>query len=479
MGNRHSHDESPPDWDSKQWAERELREAQERQKQAEEAARRAGEAAERAAREAEEQRQKKRDAQLAAERAAQAAREAAERIRQQEEEAEQRAREEAETRAREEAEARAREEAEAHAREEAEACAREEAEARAREEAEARAHEEAEARAREEAETRAREEAEARAREEAETRAREQQARTERILQERQRQEEEARRQRAIEEETRRTRRAKEEAERKAREAAELARRVQAEREELERQLRRGIQPVVRPTLEEIRLAKAKVQYDDAMFHFAVAGIAGSGKSSLINALCGMNNSDPNAAPTGVNETTMEISRYVDTTHPEQFAWYDVPGSGTLGTPDWQYFNSQGLYVFDCVLVLVNNRFTVTDQAILRNCHHFQIPTFIVRSKSDQHILNLMMDMGFDSDVEDTDSREQFFNIARERYISGTRQSVKDNLATANLPDQRVYIVSKKTLFSAAQNRQPMGMIDEVELLTDLYSVAYRSGRFA
>ncbi|KIK21856.1 hypothetical protein PISMIDRAFT_103351 [Pisolithus microcarpus 441] len=267
--------------------------------------------------------------------------------------------------------------------------------------------------------------------------------------------------------------------ERKAREAAELARRVQAEREELERQLRRGIQPVVRPTLEEIRLAKAKVQYDDAMFHFAVAGIAGSGKSSLINALCGMNNSDPNAAPTGVNETTMEISRYVDTTHPEQFAWYDVPGSGTLGTPDWQYFNSQGLYVFDCVLVLVNNRFTVTDQAILRNCHHFQIPTFIVRSKSDQHILNLMMDMGFDSDMEDTDSREQFFNIARERYISGTRQSVKDNLATANLPDQRVYIVSKKTLFSAAQNRQPMGMIDEVELLTDLYSVAYRSGRFA
>ncbi|KAI6115192.1 P-loop containing nucleoside triphosphate hydrolase protein [Pisolithus croceorrhizus] len=231
------------------------------------------------------------------------------------------------------------------------------------------------------------------------------------------------------------------------------------------------------PTLEEIRLARANLQYDDAMFHFAIAGIAGSGKSSLINALCGMNNSDPNAAPTGVNETTMRISRYVDTAHPEQFAWYDVPGSGTSGTPDWQYFNSQGLYVFDCIVVLFNNHFTTTDLAILTNCHHFQIPVFIVRSKSDQHILNLMMDMSYDPD-KDTDSREQFYNVARERFISETRQTVKTNLAEANLPDQRVYIVSKKTLFGAVKNKRSKGMIDEVELLTDLYSEAYRSGRF-
>ncbi|KAI6034699.1 P-loop containing nucleoside triphosphate hydrolase protein [Pisolithus microcarpus] len=425
MGGSHSHE---PDWaaiERAQREQRELQEAQERQRQAEEAARWAREAAERAAREAEEQRQREHEAQLAAERAAQAARAEAERMRRQKEETER-----AERRAREEAEARAREE-----RARAERIAREMEEERRRQEAGRLAAVAA--------------------------------------------REEEARRLRAIEEETRRAKRAQEEEERKAREAAEAARKAQAEREDVERQLKKGIQPVVMPTVQEIRLAKAKVQYEDAIFHFAVAGIAGSGKSSLINALCGMNNNDPNAAATGVNETTLTISRYVDTAHGEQFAWYDVPGSGTLTIPDWQYFNSQGLYVFDCILVLFNNRFTMTDQAILANCHRFQIPTFIVRSKSDQHIFNLMKDMGYDPDEEDADNREQFYRVAREQYVSETRQSVKNNLAEANLPDQRVYIVSNKTLFGAVKDKGPKRMIDEVELLTDLYCEAYRSNKFA
>ncbi|KAI6115196.1 hypothetical protein EDD16DRAFT_1708830 [Pisolithus croceorrhizus] len=210
MGSNNSR-QPPPEWDAMEFAQRELREAEERQRQAEEAARRAREAAERAAREAEEQRQRGRDARLAAERAAQAAREAAERIRQQREDAE-------------------------------------------------------------------------------------------------------------------RTERAKEEVERKAWEAVE--------REELEILLNKGIQPVVIPTLADIRLAKAKVQYNDAMFHFAIAGIASSGKSPLTNAFCGMNdNNRADATPAGANETTLEISRYVDTAHGEQFPWYDVPSSGTLMTP--------------------------------------------------------------------------------------------------------------------------------------------------
>ncbi|KAI9569295.1 interferon-inducible GTPase-domain-containing protein [Boletus coccyginus] len=429
MGGGHS-SHCEPDWGAiereRQAAEEARRWAEEQQRMAEEAARQAQEAAQRAAREAEEQRRREHEAQLAAEWAARAAWEEAERIRREVEAA-------------------------AHAAR----VAQEQAEARAREE-----HERQE---------RMRRELEA---ERERARAAEEAARLAAIAA----REEEERRQRAREEEMRRAREEQAAAEAAAREAAEQARKAREEREEVERQLKEGIQPVVMPTADELRAAKEKVQYKNGIFHFAVAGLAGSGKSSLINAFCGMSNQDPNAAPTGVVETTLEVGRYSDPNHPDQFAWYDVPGSGTLKIPDWQYFNSQGLYVFDCVIVLFNNRFTMTDQAILTNCRRFRIPTFIVRSKADQHIRNLAQETGYDSDDE-VETKDRMYKAAREQFITETRRSVKENLLEAQLPDQRVYIVSHKVLLGIVRDKSPKRTIDELNLLRDLHNEAYKSRR--
>jgi GTPase SAR1 family protein len=233
---------------------------------------------------------------------------------------------------------------------------------------------------------------------------------------------------------------------------------------EAERKWREGIRPVVWPTTRQVEEAKRKHQYTDGLFHFAITGIAGSGKSSLLNAFRGLRNDTAGSAPTGIVETTRQTTRYPDSDARNPFVWYDIPGAGTILTPDWQYFTAHGLFVFDCIIVLFDNRFMETDIAILRNCRRFNIPAYIVRSKSNQHITNLMVDNGYDSDDEDGELREE----AREQFIRETRATVEVNLKDADLPPQRVYIVSKDDLLRLVTGKRVKNLIDEKELCEDL-----------
>ncbi|KAI9569305.1 P-loop containing nucleoside triphosphate hydrolase protein, partial [Boletus coccyginus] len=213
-------------------------------------------------------------------------------------------------------------------------------------------------------------------------------------------------------------------AEEMARTAAEETRKAIEAKEEAERRLKDGIQPVVTPSSEELAEAKRRIQYKGDCYHFAIAGISGGGKSSLVNAFRGLRSLDPGSAAVGVTETTLHMARYPDVKPENPFVWYDIPGAGTLKCRDWQYFNDQGLYIFDCIIMLFDNRFTMTDIAILVNARRFSIPTYIVRSKADQHIRNVMMDMGYDSegdDEEDVERRNRLYKAARKQFIEKTR----------------------------------------------------------
>ncbi|KAI6011312.1 interferon-inducible GTPase-domain-containing protein [Pisolithus marmoratus] len=248
---------------------------------------------------------------------------------------------------------------------------------------------------------------------------------------------------------------------------------AEAAQREAEERLRNGIQPVILPTHEEVEAAKARVAYQEGIFHFAVAGVAGAGKSSLINALRGVRNNERGAAGVGVVETTSTTGRYPYPNSDNPFVWYDIPGAGTLSQPDWLYFNNQGLFVFDCIIVLFDNRFTQTDAAILTNCRRFQIPTYIVRSKADVHISNVLNDTGYDPDEDEGDQYQSLYVQAREQFITATRATVQRNLQDANLPDQKVYIVSNRNILTITKRRKlSPEIIDEFELMKDLLEEA-------
>ncbi|TFY57758.1 hypothetical protein EVJ58_g6836 [Rhodofomes roseus] len=248
-------------------------------------------------------------------------------------------------------------------------------------------------------------------------------------------------------------------AERDAEQMADAARRATTD---AERQRLAGEQPLASPTLAQREAAKRKIGYEDGLFHFAVAGVSGSGKSSLINALRGLRNKDRGAAPTGVVETTDEIVRYHDPQADRSYVWYDVPGAGTLSVPDWQYFTDMGLYVFDCIIVVCDNRFTQTDVAILRNCLRFQIPTLVTTWGG----------VGDDDEDEDDEDVGERRKRARERYIQGTHQVVERDLQAAGLPPQHVYLVDKDVLLKIVRGRQAKGRIDEKELLRRIFELA-------
>jgi GTP-binding protein EngB required for normal cell division len=260
--------------------------------------------------------------------------------------------------------------------------------------------------------------------------------------------------------------------------------------------LQQGIRPIVMPSQAQVQAAMERVQYDPEKLHFAVCGTSGSGKSSLINAFRGLGLRGAGAAAVGVTETTSKITRYPDPRSEvpySRFVWYDIPGAGTTAVSDWQYFNDQGLFVFDFIIMVYDVRFTKIDVGIMENCYRFNIPVFIVRSKADQHIDNMMKVEEIDSTPGDADY-EDIYQETKSRYVEATKADFDNHmekLAEALEVDardrqmilhQRVYVVSSANVRGLLQSGAKKGtgvnkrlrIIDEVLLVEDMLRTAAR-----
>jgi GTP-binding protein EngB required for normal cell division len=232
-----------------------------------------------------------------------------------------------------------------------------------------------------------------------------------------------------------------------------------------------GVWPTIHLTLEQYEAKKREYGYQKNLFHIAVVGSAGAGKSSLINALLGLKNQDPGAAPVGIVETTSKVARYPHQKYPA-IVLYDVPGAGTPNVPACKYFLDKGLYIFDCIIVVINDRFTEGDKWVLQNCKLMRIPTYIVRSKSDQHIDNMIASEQEDDDEEpDSATRAKLREQLKPNYIDKSQTNISENLQKAGLDDQKLYLVSQATVRSIIRTGKPAKtalLIDEWHLIQDI-----------
>ncbi|KAH8832431.1 hypothetical protein DL96DRAFT_1551613 [Flagelloscypha sp. PMI_526] len=136
------------------------------------------------------------------------------------------------------------------------------------------------------------------------------------------------------------------------------------------------------------------------------------------------------------------------------FGIYDIPGSGTKTVPTSNYFNAQGLFALDCIIVVVKDSFQEHESAFSLSCAKLNIPTYIVHSRSDTHMRDVCDDNG--DDPEDPEAHLE----ARNRYIREAKANLHRGPENFHLPIQKVYLVNARSTLRLVKqsNRNPLGL---------------------
>ncbi|KAL8219521.1 UNVERIFIED_CONTAM: hypothetical protein K2H54_026261 [Gekko kuhli] len=178
-----------------------------------------------------------------------------------------------------------------------------------------------------------------------------------------------------------------------------------------------SLQDVSKQIKEELNLLNSTT------LDIAITGVAGAGKSSLVNALRGMHDSMDDAAKTGGIETTMEAKKYPHPTFPKVTIW-DLPGIGTTKFQAKEYLKMTNLAEYD-FFIIAAERFTEHDVLLAKEIQKMKKRYYFVRSKIDSIIM--------------AEKRKPNFN--EEETLAEIRKYCSENLRKAGEPNPRVFLI--------------------------------------
>ncbi|XP_074548532.1 interferon-inducible GTPase 5-like [Halichoeres trimaculatus] len=183
-------------------------------------------------------------------------------------------------------------------------------------------------------------------------------------------------------------------------------------------------------------LAAAKIQeYLDKEknipLNIAITGESGSGKSSFVNAIRGVDDDDEEeAARTGVVETT-EVSRAYP--HPcfSNVTLWDLPGVGTMKFPAAKYLKLVGFERFDFFIIISADRFRENDVKLGKEIQRMGKNFYFVRSKTDQDIRN-----------EKSRMKKSIRYFSEEKILEQIRENCTQGLQKQGFQCPQVFLVS-------------------------------------
>ncbi|OAQ63475.1 interferon-inducible GTPase (IIGP) domain-containing protein [Pochonia chlamydosporia 170] len=170
--------------------------------------------------------------------------------------------------------------------------------------------------------------------------------------------------------------------------------------------------------------------------HVGVCGLAGTGKSSLINALRSLSNDDLGAAGILAGSKPVERAKYSAHDSSRPIILHDCPGAMAT-TKAAEYYHSQRMYLFDTLLI-------VTVQYCLLNGQPFRT----VRSRSDEMVARIRDEKGCSlEDAKPIYAMEADESWAGEFSRDGAPQKIREELLRGHL------LVNKNDLLALAREQ--------------------------
>lgn len=126
---------------------------------------------------------------------------------------------------------------------------------------------------------------------------------------------------------------------------------------------------------------------DEIPLNVAVTGEMGSGKSSLVNSLRGVRHEGKDAAPVGVEETTIMRTPYKHPKFPNVTIW-DLPGIGTTNFQPKDYLKKVRFGEYDFFIIVSATRFKRNDLDLAKVIKSMKKNFYFVRTKVDFDLQN-------------------------------------------------------------------------------------------